>query len=664
MTERHLVIVSSKDDCLKLKRLRFGENAEVLIACCVAGVSVDPDCLATIAKSPNVVVSATDIREIEDVITKFDITLLETALVEGIWEALSRSCAPLREQDTFDLLASQNNMMALSLHSVVAFYLYVEHIVETFSPDVVHIFSTRNAAFRLPERPDIGFLYFPTICFGPVATFFCASRQLACRHHGKAPSFLLSGLTNFRSLLLQTYKFLITARRILGQTRKSAPKCVKDASAVKRALVIIRSASEFWSIRPVLSALEQKHDWQSLIVQDDLIKSPSSKATLDRENVEYLPIHSATSLAQAILTWARCTAFASRMRKLSRRRVEVTDERAEHPLHRFFLQNIGEVIRTATRPLPELSLFCQELTGISDLYRPSAIITLDMVDQWGGAVGHLGRQIGVKTFTLQNTALDSIVYPRPISTDVFWLANQKTHDMLYLSRPRRGESVVTGLPMNDEIVSQAQNWHRRDVLSSNRQALGFAERDKIILVATQPFQEPFPFNKRLIQILAEALAGVENARILVKLHPREKKSDFNCWMSELMEKDTCIEFAAEGNILEYLKIADLFVSRTSTAIQTALLADVPTVSCLENYPSSIVKRLDYLETDAVKKIYSASDLTAFLQSFFTSSREKTAFSERRRRYLQENIGPDPGNATARVIESLEASLGARNNQLS
>lgn len=91
MSERHLVIVSSKDDCLKLKRLRFGENAEVLVACCVAGVSADPDCLAPIAKTPNVVVSATDIREIEDVVTKFDITSLETALVEGIWGAVSRS---------------------------------------------------------------------------------------------------------------------------------------------------------------------------------------------------------------------------------------------------------------------------------------------------------------------------------------------------------------------------------------------------------------------------------------------------------------------------------------------------------------------------------------------------------------------------------------------
>ncbi|WP_417319167.1 CDP-glycerol glycerophosphotransferase family protein [Emcibacter sp.] len=653
---KFLVVLTSQHHIDHLPGLDFQGATEILLAALVPGLIITDDTMESLQLRIGAPVRFHTAESLSHNISQVEISRLATDFTLILTDTLRNSDACNKLTEETDKLDSQANMMALILHPLYSFGLFLSHLLQSENTDKVYLMGNRKFSFSLPQRPDVKTLYNADVAFCPLAREICEYHGADYRIFNVSPVFKTRLKLALRHFLLQIYKFQTIVRRLAATPANNLEEI---APGRKNLLVLIRAESEYWSIRPLLRKIETTSDFTPVVIQDDLVKNPSALKALTANNEEFIPIHSQAGLGQALSSWVSQSLNRARLKHCATKVRESGSNEGQHFISAILLKPdfTKEIIDTATCCFHELDLFQKEITAICRKLTPGAMITLDMVDQWVGIIGKIGRGNGIPSFTMQNTSLDKIIYPKPVSTDVFWVSNNNIRNILLDSRATPESVVTTGLPMHDELLLSLT--HEEEDISAKRD---IAADKKILLVATQPFVQKYPYNLNLLTDLCRIFKGRTDLCLLIKTHPREHKENYLSLLQKL-KKEYALDIRLEGetNIIDLMCISEAMISRTSTAIMTSLLAGIPTISYMEGYQNDILDRLDYLGTDAVIKAYDLGELKEVCQTIFSQGQEKDAFmaelSKKRQNYIREYVGAPDGNASEKILANLKEHIG-------
>jgi hypothetical protein len=194
-------------------------------------------------------------------------------------------------------------------------------------------------------------------------------------------------------------------------------------------------------------------------------------------------------------------------------------------------------------------------TGPLLFFRPGEYLALSLHGSLFPTPWSYGGGTGDKVAVIDRQAAD-MLSALGVSEEKISVAGQCSHDVLWAFRAERN--------------AIRENLNARH---------GFAATDKLMVVALPVFGEHGMSDKSVhvaeTEWLLATLASVRNSAVLVSLHPRQKRSDY-----ESLARSLHVSIADEP-LRNVLAAADLFVANSST-ISWAQLLKIPTIA-LEYY---------------------------------------------------------------------------------
>lgn len=204
--------------------------------------------------------------------------------------------------------------------------------------------------------------------------------------------------------------------------------------------------------------------------------------------------------------------------------------------------------------------------------------------------------------------------------------------------------VVTGQPRYD-LLARAEKWYDRH---QTLLELHLDPAKRTVLWATQTHGLPADENMRNVETVYRALAGLENAQLVVKLHPHEDQG------ASLYRRDSSYAPAIvgrDGDTLALLYACDVLITRHSTVAMEAVALDRPVVILnLSGEPDPV----DYVREGVAVGVYRRGELLGALRQLLDSD---APLAGNRKRYIERNLYRVDGKATERVVEVIDTMLG-------
>jgi hypothetical protein len=563
-------------------------------------------------------------RSISERGSRYALALLDKDATEGAFRMLGLD-------EGVGVRVALLNHVALLVHNAFAFeLLFGELIAQGMRGAWCFAFSAR---FRMLERLDIKTLLHLELSFGPQLSHLCHNHGIALQmvSGGSSTAQLRNTL---RTLLLSGYKGMVLLRRSLaarGQER--ALPC--------DAVFVVRAQTEIEAAEPLLRWRADQGLRDCLLV-DDLIKSPNGTLTARQSGFAWYPL-------QGFLSPGRLAGiFLATTLRTGRAAHRAVPELTERMAHFGFLGQPAvarAVLRTAFSTLPESVIFHRQLDRALTETTPSALVSFDTVDRWGAVQGAQARGRRLRSVMVQNSSVDDIEYPYPLSMDDLVVASERLRGVFINSGAPADRVHAFGLPLQD---SARQTGDAR--ISQLRKRSESADPGALrILVATQPFVQAFDYNAALLADLVEALRPLTfEFTLVLKPHPREEMDRYRATVETLSNEGLRVTLF-EQNFEAALDVADVVLSRTSTSIEFAALGGIPTIAHLNKYPTEVVERLDYIRDPVTVKTYNISDLRIAFAVFQPAERTTALarYSAQRDAYLAEHF-PSNGLSTRRV----------------
>ena len=102
---------------------------------------------------------------------------------------------------------------------------------------------------------------------------------------------------------------------------------------------------------------------------------------------------------------------------------------------------------------------------------------------------------------------------------------------------------------------------------------------------------------------------------------------------------------------------DVFISRTSTALQSFILLGRLSISYLNAYPVDICERIDYLKSDATIKCESKKELRKIVNETFKNYSDLLErFEMSRNEYINNCIGRFVGKSSERIAKLVQENI--------
>lgn len=503
------------------------------------------------------------------------------------------------------------------------------------------VFGDKGITFRHPERPNIQVLYDQETTWIPIlkeiANYFNISYVSV-----PVPSF--TGLKLWvRSVILKIVKLFLLIKRHF-KVREWWPASLSE----KRLLVIIRGESEFFTIKNVLDNLPE--DIKYVILQDDILRNPSAKRVLDMYGYHYIPIDAFFATWKILLIYIKGMLISHRFNRKIKNQ-QIFSSRNTQSFFGSVLRKdeiIRELFRSAVAMLPETMLFIDRMNIVLNKIKPSAIVSMSMVDHWLAVERYLAEQRGIPFIALQNALMEDQYMPTPTAAHFFFTYSKDTRESLIKAGALPSQVILTGAPRHDRFAQDKERKHKI------RKLLGISDTEKVILITTQPFdyQDKLNLNKELIDSVIPFVSQQINVRVFVKLHPRESRKEYKF----LQQKQYKVfRLISNIDVLDVIVASDCLLSRTSTTIHSSLVAGVPAVVLLNNSRLAQI-RADYLLSKATIRVDKTQDIPQALDRVFFNPSFLKSFKEYREEFF-DNIDKDfIENATENVIREIQKIL--------
>jgi hypothetical protein len=314
----------------------------------------------------------------------------------------------------------------------------------------------------------------------------------------------------------------------------------------------------------------------------------------------------------------------------------------------------AQIVRTDVRMLARIERLLGEI-------RPSAIVLAQegIRTPWLMA----GRRAGVPVIAVQHGVLYSGHPGYPNSrhsalclADLTCVYGTFERDVLLDLAYEPEEVGVTGSPRLDLDTVPADPGIATAERTAVRRELGVADADRLLLVSTVNLR--FVQRSHLAHML-EALLGVPlpGVHIVFKQHPGERDEgpyrDLLLGLARAGGYDPPpISVVKDVDLYRLLRAADAHLGLLSTVLTDAVVAGTPNLIALTDAHTDL---LGYVEAGVARPVRTPADLQAALDA--PSPPDPGA----RRSFLERHFRP--GDASGRIIDEVDAAIGARSSQL-
>lgn len=561
----------------------------------------------------------------------FCIALLDA---DAIKEALSILSPEADESVRLALL----NHVGLLTHNHFAFETVFKALADSGLKEVYAFQS--YGQYRMVERPDIRMLLKVELGLLPHLIHLCSASEIKLHQVGSYDR--LAQVKNMcRDFLLFSYKWITLLARSFRRSRS-----VKFGPC--DLAVVARARTEVVAAAPILSR-RIKFEKNDLMLIDDLIKSPDGSAAAEATGRPWVALHSFSSVIEVFRIFFRCMVLR---RKAARIGVEISPDRVKSFGFLGRPEIALEILYTAFSSVAELLVHRLQLVRALEYMKPKAIISFDTVDRWGAMQGELARKMRTPSIMIQNTAVDDINYPWPLSMDNLVVGNERVRRIFVRSGANPDRVHATGLPLHDEHLKTGK---QRFVSLRSRAS---NDQSKLrLLIATQPFVQEYDYNGAMIEDLEVVTQDLSySVEWILKPHPRENILHYKKLQKKLNNNNRIVHLF-DGPFEQAISEVDVVVSRTSTSLETAALGGVPSIAHLSSYPADIVDRLDYLKSPVTIKTFDREQLFHALARFEPNSRLLTLHEyEQHRLSFLKSFYPSDGKATESVIKLVDKGV--------
>jgi hypothetical protein len=219
------------------------------------------------------------------------------------------------------------------------------------------------------------------------------------------------------------------------------------------------------------------------------------------------------------------------------------------------------------------------------------------------------KELGIKTYTLTHGSTIPIDNYIPITADkVFtWGSISSAH-------------FVTGGTPKEKVVEGGNPRARHKINLSQaelREKWGINEHESVAILISNNIK--MEWRSKLVQLFAQAKDN--NIRAIVKLHPREKKSDYQEVDRDNMNKLTLVD-SSEMNADEAMVLGDFFAGHNSVMLLECLLMGKPSI-ILNNIPMDCGIGLELAQNGGMPIVKNEKEFThAFRQMSEAAYRQK------------------------------------------
>lgn len=643
-----LIVLTKSSHWEKLCTIPFDNSVSLKIVSLVPGVPNDQATLRYLKNKYECSAEYTSFEELAQICGHKDVSQLTAEIVK---KSLDKRLYQSNGMDELFYVYGEvlSNMVALNLQPVVSGLTCLDYLISREKPSKVILFGNVKNKFSIPERLDVGFLYNNEATFIPVILRLLKLKECVAKVVRTNSDMIVSLKHQIRHYLIFYYKLIITLLRVAVDSKSSSHVINKNNSV--DIAVIVRAESEYWTVKPLLQYIEKNEQYSCLVIQDDLIKNPSSKQTLKKDGRRYLSVHSQRKFIDAFLSFVRSQRKVSCFKKyflLSRKIInQEMNDVGSVLLHSDL---IPQYFLPAFYSLPELENFSDEIKYLHKKYRFKACITMDMVDQWCAIIGHIGNDLNFKSYIIQNAVMGDMIHPKPISTDYMFVAGEEVKKMLSQSCNVEDKVFSTGLPMYDWMFNQFEST--KSSRSVNRDK-------KVVTIATQPLVGDYEYNYELIESVLFACKDLQNVQVVVKIHPREKVSQYEHYLERLQNThNRSILLYNNKNILEQISESDVLVARCSTSLQSSILMGTFSVAYLNNLPSDEMERIDYLRSGATIKVYDRDGLRSIMHKLLSEDNSSLIEKIRseRKKYIDSYISEFNGKSSERILQVVSTTM--------
>ena len=625
-TKSVFIVFNSKD----VQRLAADHTLLTQIDCVISGVpGVALDLLMakkTVLTLEEALVSLKiSRRDISNLASSYSSSILD---MDAIGNALRMFDERADESVRLALL----NHVALLIHNSFALELLFDALVKN---GLKSVWAYRGSSrFRLVERLDIRILMLADHGFWPHLVHLCldAGVKLNCIGRGDR---LATAKKTLRDLLLIGYKGKTLLQRSMRKT-KSALTGTCDA------VLVVRARTEVMAAEPILRE-RARRGFQDLLLVDDLIKNPDGTSAASAGSRDWLSLSTFATPGEVVGVFLKCILLRG---TAARRGVALLSNTFSGSGFLGRKDVATQVIHTAFASVPELLIHRIQLCRALKQLTPSVMVSFDQVDRWGAIQGEVARQMGLLSIMVQNTAIDDMVYPLPISMDHLVVGYEHLCKVFIKCGANSDRVHSFGLPLHDDVLQAGDARLQELIIRAERRP-----RKLRVLIATQPFIEEFDYNAALLVDFEAAIQGLDLAvEWIIKPHPREAKGRYAGACEDLISRGHKVKLV-DGPFETVLSVADIVVSRTSTGLEFAALGGVPGISHLDRMSEDLIEELDYLKFGVTSKSFSVTELRALLGGYVPEKRAASLrrYAELRSVYLHESF-PGKGRATERVVD--------------
>jgi len=203
--------------------------------------------------------------------------------------------------------------------------------------------------------------------------------------------------------------------------------------------------------------------------------------------------------------------------------------------------------------------------------------------------------------------------------------------------------VVTGQPRLDRKTSPA-----RSTVEENRN-----NGEKMLLYCNQPVKCSQEAQDRLFVKLVETIDGMDNVRLLVKLHPRDLPESY--WLKLLQpgQGESLVEITRTRTLASCFEAADAFMTIASTTCLEAMDHGLP-VGLINYLP--IDWYLPYAPFGAVVSVESEGELRNSIEALVFNEPVRQRLRVGAERILQDELYLRDGRSAWRIANHIEMAL--------
>jgi hypothetical protein len=547
------------------------------------------------------------------------------------------------------LKATNNDIYTYHLRDFLLFIERLRCLIKKVKPDVVLTFGNKGLEFASPERPAIDFLYDNEATFLFITRLVC---QMLSVNLIILPRFNLRFVRiklAVRSFILTLIKLILTFWRHL-EAGLSSLEITKQGNG--KIGIIIRGASEYYTVRPVIEKIRQVSKLTPVILQGDIFRNPSAKKTLDLHKEKYLPIYSFLNLLSVVKFWLQGKILQMKfLKQLKRAKI---DTLPSQNLYQKILSNeqiIKEVFKSMSFVWPESLIFIEEFELFIKTYKPKLIVTMSMVDHWVAIEKYICDNFNLPLITLQNALMQVQSMPCQIWADKICVYGQKVKEGLIQSGEPAEKIIVTGAPQYDCYFAMKN----QPEFTKFKKRLGLPLDKKIIIITTEALD--YRRRERTEELIMGVLNSVKERQdvfCIIKLHPRETINEYSQVLNIIKKQKLKAMLVKDVDVLKLIAVSNLLVSRYSTTILSALIIGTPPISLYDSDASTI--EADFLKTEATIKATNPSQLKRIIYHILDDENYLSLFLSRRQQFLENSIGIFDGKAAERVIKAISLHL--------